>query len=111
MTSSGGGGGNSQPLGHGNNHFHGLRSYGVAADHQQLRERREQVTAHVDASFFMLSGYCVIEKQGQIKGGQIGKACSHKPPGSSGRPVLRFSPSPLNHAAVMYARGRFIVNT
>jgi len=60
-----GGGGNSQPLGHGNIIFHGL-GHGVAADHQHMGAA-EQVTAHVDAAF-MLLGYCVIEKQGQIKG-------------------------------------------
>ena len=44
----------------------------------------EQVTAHVDAAF-MLLGYCVIEKQGQIKGrADRGKACLINRPAVAG---------------------------
>ena len=43
-----GGGGNSQPLGHGNIIFHGF-GHTVSADNQHMRTA-EQVTAHVDAA-------------------------------------------------------------
>ncbi|CCL63121.1 hypothetical protein QGA_1775 [Clostridioides difficile CD181] len=65
-----GGGGDPQPLGHGDVIFHGL-GHGAAADYQHMGAPK-QVTAHVDAAL-MLLGDSVIEKQRVIQGRADGR--------------------------------------
>ena len=103
-----GGGGDPEPLGNGDVVLHGLGD-SMTAHHKHMRAA-EQVAPHVYAALVLL-GNGVVQEKGLIERGADGrKARLIDSAAILGGLLCRLTGSPL-HAAVIYARGRFILKT